>query len=222
MTPDDFGRLGELIRRGGVWKGKRLLSREYVRRAVAPSKTNGCYGWLIWVNAAAPCIGPTVANRPVEDDRDFPDLPADMYNFSGLFGQRVTVFPTQDLVIVRTGQDPGLVPAGRRELGARPLRACSARSPTRGSSRPARRRASNKETRHGQGLRLPDRALRARPVLEGREQDPLPPAGPARARAAIFGSRREAARARLVRVEARLPDAVACRRPVRDAAGRRG
>ena len=57
------------------------------------------------------------ADRGVEDGRDFPELPADFYNFSGLFGQRVTVFPTQDIVIVRIGQDPGLVPAGGRRAG---------------------------------------------------------------------------------------------------------
>jgi hypothetical protein len=46
---------------------------------------------------------------------DSPDLPADMYQFSGLFGQRVTNFPALGIVFVRTGQDPGLVPAGNAE-----------------------------------------------------------------------------------------------------------
>ena len=36
-------------------------------------------------------------------------MPADMYRFSGLFGQIVAVFPTQDVVVVRTGQDPDLI-----------------------------------------------------------------------------------------------------------------
>ena len=25
----------------------------------------GCYGWLIWLNAGKPCIGPTVTERPL-------------------------------------------------------------------------------------------------------------------------------------------------------------
>ncbi len=33
MRPDDFGRLGELMRRGGVWRGRRLLSRRYVNES---------------------------------------------------------------------------------------------------------------------------------------------------------------------------------------------
>ena len=51
MSADDFGRLGELMRRGGVWRGQRLLSRRFVREAVEPVPENGCYGWLIWLNA---------------------------------------------------------------------------------------------------------------------------------------------------------------------------
>jgi CubicO group peptidase (beta-lactamase class C family) len=185
MTPDDYGRLGDLLRRGGVWNGRRLLSREYVRRAVEPSKTNGCYGWLIWVNAAAPCIGPTVVNRPVENSRDFPDLPADFYNFSGLFGQRVTVFPTQDIVIVRTGQDPGLVPAGQasweHELYVRVLGAITDQKIDPPADAP-RVNEEREDVDYGFGSALsePDQ------YSKGTVQDPLPPAGPARARATLF------------------------------------
>jgi CubicO group peptidase (beta-lactamase class C family) len=80
MRPDDYGRLGELLRRDGLWRGRRLLSRRFVSEAITPSKTNGCYGWLIWVNAGTPCIGPTVTERPVSATRDFPELPADMWS----------------------------------------------------------------------------------------------------------------------------------------------
>jgi CubicO group peptidase (beta-lactamase class C family) len=205
MTPDDYGRLGDLMRRGGVWKGRRLLSREYVRRAVEPSKTNGCYGWLIWVNAAAPCIGPTVANRPVENSRDFPDLPADFYNFSGLFGQRVTVFPTQDIVIVRTGQDPGLVPAGQAswedQLYKRVLAAMTdgAYEPPPDAPR-VNEEQEDSDYGFGQALSEPDQ------YSKGVNQDPLPPAGPARARAAIFGAGTKNATPRgVVRVKLACP-----------------
>ena len=204
MTPDDYGRLGDLFRRGGVWNGKRLLSREYVRRAVEPSKTNGCYGWLIWVNAAAPCIGPTVVNRPVEDSRDFPDLPADFYNFSGLFGQRVTVFPTQDLVIVRTGQDPGLVPAGEanweHELYVRVLGAITDQKIEAPGDAPyVNEEREDVDYGFGSALNEPDQ------YSKGAVQDPLPPAGPARARAAIFATGTKRARHGVVRVQLACP-----------------
>jgi CubicO group peptidase (beta-lactamase class C family) len=183
MRPDDFGRLGELLRRGGVWRGRRLLSARYVREATGATPTNGCYGWLIWVNAAAPCIGPTIGERPAEQSRDFPDLPADMYKFAGLFGQLVTVFPSQELVIVRTGQDPSLAFAGggdwehglyRRVLDS--IVDGSVPSP------PEPPRVNDERTNPDYGfqtsLREPDQ------YSKGVVQDPLPPAGPGRARAA--------------------------------------
>ena len=205
MTPDDYGRLGDLFRRGGVWNGRRLLSREYVSRAVEPSKTNGCYGWLIWLNAAAPCIGPTVVNRPVEDSRDFPDLPADLYNFSGLFGQRVTVFPTQDLIIVRTGQDPGLIPAGEasweHELYSRVLGAITdEKVEAPGDAPRVNEEREDVDYGFGSALNEPDQ------YSKGAVQDPLPPAGPARARAAILrGGTKRAGRRGIVRVKLACP-----------------
>ena len=206
MTPDDYGRLGDLFRRGGVWKGKRLLSREYIRRSVEPSKTNGCYGWLIWLNAAAPCIGPTVEDRGIEDGRDFPELPADFYNFSGLFGQRVTVFPTQDIVIVRMGQDPGLVPAGQasweNELYKRVLGSMTDQTYKPPGDAP-RVNDENEENDvdygFGQALFEPDQ------YSKGEDQDPLPPAGPARARAAAFGTGARHVKHGVVRVALACP-----------------
>lgn len=185
MRPDDYGRLGELMRRGGVWGGRRLLSRRYMREAVAPSRGNGCYGWLIWINAGAPCVGPRVSERPVSQSREFPDLPADMYHFSGLFGQLVTVFPSQGIVVQRSGQDPGVVPTSddanwehglyTRVLGAvtdQRIDKPGAPLPGGGDNR------GNPDEGFQNSLREPDR------YKEGGVQSPLPPSGPARARAA--------------------------------------
>jgi len=195
MRADDYGRLGELLRRGGVWGGRRLLSRRFVSEAIAPSPTNGCYGYLVWVNAGAPCIGPRIQERPVSDLRDFPDLPADMYRFSGLFGQLVTMFPTQGIVVVRTGQDPGLVFAGgadwehglyRRVLDAVTDQRIVPPGPARpngGSSR------DNSDAGFQNSLREPDQ------YSQGSNPPPLPPAGPARARAVQL----ELARSRVTR-----------------------
>lgn len=107
MKPDDFARLGELMRRGGVWKGRRLLQRRFLREALTPTATNECYGWLFWLNGGGTCVSPRTADRPVESGRMFPSAPPDVYQFSGLFDQRITVFPSQDLVFVRTGAPAG-------------------------------------------------------------------------------------------------------------------
>lgn len=183
MRPDDFGRLGELMRRDGVWRGERLLSREYMRRAVEPTETNGCYGWLIWLNAGAPCIGPRVTERPVSDGREFPDLPADLYHFSGLFGQIVTVFPSQGIVVARMGQDPGLINfaggAGwEHELYRKVLGAVTDQQIEEpGDASAFNPDRSNADAGFQDSLAEPDEYSKAI------AQDDLPPAGPERARA---------------------------------------
>jgi CubicO group peptidase (beta-lactamase class C family) len=187
MRPDDFGRLGELFRRGGVWKGKRLLSKEYVRDAVTPSRTSGCYGWLIWLNAGKPCVGVRISEREVTDTREWPDLPGDLYHFSGLFGQLVTVFPTQDIVVVRTGQDPGLVnfasdgSGWEHDLYAKVLASVTDQKVAPGGDDATQVPGvdrSNPDTGFQNAIAQPDR------YQQGLNPDPLPPAGPRRARAA--------------------------------------
>lgn len=206
MRPDDFGRLGELMRRDGVWRGRRLLSEEFMRRAITPSETNGCYGWLIWLNSGAPCVGPRVTERPVTSGRDFPDLPADLYRFSGLFGQLVTVFPSQDIVLVRTGQDRGLVFSGgtswenelyRQVLGAVVDQEITPPPPASDSFEDGR---PDNDEGFQNAISQPSQ------YSQGAVQDPLPPRGPARARAAIVElAAPRAGRRGLVRVRLDCP-----------------
>jgi hypothetical protein len=185
MRPNDWGRLGEVMRRKGMWKGRRLLAKRYVQEATAPSKTNGCYGFLHWVNGGAPCVGPTITSRPVEEGRDFPDLPADMYQYSGLFGQRVTNFPSLGLLFVRTGQDPGLVPAGsaewEHETYVRLLSAVTDQTVEKPGPPPTGPAQQEADYGFQTAIRNPDDYGKGSVIF----QDPLPPPGPERARAAI-------------------------------------
>jgi hypothetical protein len=204
MTPDDYGRLGELMRRDGVWNGKRLLSHEYVARATAPSETNGCYGWLIWTNGGQPCVNVRITDRAVDDTREYPDLPGDMYNFSGLFGQLVTVFPTQGIVVVRTGQDRGLVFAGgtswEHDLYAKVLASVTDQKIVPPGPAPkGNPDRSNADYGFQQAWQHPDE------YGQGVHPDPLPAAGPMRARASRAALARPTASRRGV-----VPVTVAC------------
>ena len=55
IRPEDLAKLGQLVLDGGLWQGKRLLSRVYLRaaltaHAVPPESTGGFhYGYQIWV-----------------------------------------------------------------------------------------------------------------------------------------------------------------------------
>jgi CubicO group peptidase (beta-lactamase class C family) len=185
MNADDFGRLGELMRRGGVWRGERLLSRRFVREAVTPVAESGCYGWLIWLNASKPCVGPRIVDRPVSDERDFPTLPADAFQYSGLFGQWVTVFPSQGVVVVRTGVDTGTFTgdtAWQEEMYSRILNAITddeLRFP-----KPARDADNVSDQDVDRGFF--QAAANPGEYIGGGAPPPLPPAGPARARATLI------------------------------------
>lgn len=185
MTVEDFGRLGELLRRDGVWRGERLLSRSYVRQATSPSTTNGCYGWLIWVNSAKPCIGPRITARDVVDEYGYPGTPRDGFVFSGLFGQLVAVFPSQGIVIVRTGQDDNASAAGQTnwqiELFRRVLGAIVDEPVNFPDDGPG-------ETIEGSDSGFQNAIFDPGQYSQGAIPEPLPPAGPPRARAALIES----------------------------------
>jgi hypothetical protein len=182
MVPDDFARLGELMRRDGVWRGRRLLSERYVRESLTPLRASGCYGWLIWLNAGRPCVGVRITSRSVTDARRFPGLPEDAFFYSGLFGQLVTVFPSQRVIIERSGVDAGSFAGGadwegelyRRVLGAITDQPVPVSGEAPATSTPD---ASDPDEGFQTSLTEPDQFLA--PIL----QTKLPPAGPWRARA---------------------------------------
>jgi hypothetical protein len=144
----------------------------------------------------------------VTDAREFPELPADMYHYAGLFGQIVAVFPTQGVIVVRTGHegDAGGFTGGddyQNELFKRVLGAITdQRIVPPGDARDAAK-VSRKDVDRGFHTAVfePDQ------YGGGFLTPPLPPAGPQRARALIL----EQASRRVLRGW-RVPVRVACPR----------
>ena len=91
----DLGRLGLLYLNEGVWRGERLISKDWIDfiRTPAPITTNprAQYGGQWWL---------------VPNDRT--DIPKDAYATAGSRGQFVIVVPSHQIVIVRRGLDYGL------------------------------------------------------------------------------------------------------------------
>ena len=88
-TPRDWARFGLLYLNEGVWEGERILPEGWVDYSKTSSAAaNGVYGSSFWLN---------------ESGFFGEDLPRDMYACTGHDGQRVHIFPSQDLVIVRMG-----------------------------------------------------------------------------------------------------------------------
>jgi len=99
LSADDLARLAEVVRRAGVWRGRRLLGAAALDEALAPGRRNPCHGWLTWLNAAGGCNGDGL--------HLFPGLPPDLWTWRGRYDQRVVVIPTLGLMIVRFGASGG-------------------------------------------------------------------------------------------------------------------
>lgn len=109
----DLARFGLLYQQGGVWKGERLVSEDWIKfiRTPAPATKHrgNFYGAQWWL---------------VPDDRN--DVPKDAYATAGNRGQYVIVVPSHDLVIVRRGLDYGKQGFDRWDLTREVLKALSA------------------------------------------------------------------------------------------------
>jgi CubicO group peptidase (beta-lactamase class C family) len=102
----DWARVGELIRRKGQWKGRRLLPAAWIAAITAPSAGNPGYGMGIWRGS------PYVKDRRYSKEVSLsvpqaePFLADDVIYFDGYGGQRLYVVPSAGLVIARAG-NPG-------------------------------------------------------------------------------------------------------------------
>ncbi len=94
-TTRDWAKFGLLYLHKGNWNGEQILDESWVKYAATPCfGSKGDYGAHFWLNTG---------NR-------YPDVPKDMFSCNGFQGQRVFIFPSQDLVIVRMGlkEDKGI------------------------------------------------------------------------------------------------------------------
>ena len=96
LRPRDIAKLGELYLGGGSYRGRRVVSAEFVAEATRPQTPGGPpedvpYGYLWWT-----------ATEP------FPHFFA-----AGYAGQSLTVVPELELVVVTTGEEARLRPGWR-------------------------------------------------------------------------------------------------------------
>jgi CubicO group peptidase (beta-lactamase class C family) len=87
-TTRDWGKFGLLYLHKGNWNGEQLFDEGWAKYVSTPTNgSKGDYGAHFWLNAGG----------------HYPDVPRDMYSCNGFQGQKVAIFPSQDLVIVRLG-----------------------------------------------------------------------------------------------------------------------
>ena len=86
MTLRDYGRIGQFMLDGGVARGKRILPAWWIGQATTPQITNGApapgYGYFWWMR------------------------PEGSYEAVGIFGQSITTFRDERLIIVTNSAWP--------------------------------------------------------------------------------------------------------------------
>jgi CubicO group peptidase (beta-lactamase class C family) len=90
-TARDYARFGLLYQNDGVFNNERILPEGWVEYTTsAASASNGEYGSLFWLNRG----------------KKLQSAPEDMYMCVGHDGQRIFIFPTEELVVVVLGYSP--------------------------------------------------------------------------------------------------------------------
>ncbi len=88
----DWARVGQLMLNGGELNGHRIVTEDWVKRALAPNHTenNKGYGYQFWLN---------YGNEEIR----WPDVPENTYALQGSRDQLAMMFPDENMIIVRLG-----------------------------------------------------------------------------------------------------------------------
>ena len=89
LTIDDFGNFGQMLLDGGIFEGKRIVSKEYLDMATikqVPKELDVKYGFQFWIS---------------EDEKS--------YRADGKYGQYIIVLPDKDMVVAVQSLNDGKV-----------------------------------------------------------------------------------------------------------------
>ena len=103
----DLARFGLMILAKGKWNGETVVpDSQYFRDMLQPSqKLNPSYGYLWWLNGQSHAIR---AGRGRRQGSLLPAAPRDLVAGLGALGRKVYVVPSQELVVTRLGDAPGV------------------------------------------------------------------------------------------------------------------
>lgn len=106
-TARSMARYGLLIQNNGTWQNDVIMTdAAYFNEMINPSQNlNNSYGYLWWLNGQSSFMMPTF--EQVFPGYLLPDAPADMKCALGKNGQYLLISPSEDLVVVRMGNDAG-------------------------------------------------------------------------------------------------------------------
>ena len=108
LPAESYARMAILVAQDGKWAGKQLLPRGYVTAMKTPTAQNPHYGLGLWIGGRyIERRGFANPNRPLPKVlHSEPYLSDDVVMFDGNSNQIVYIVPSQQLVVLRTGDGP--------------------------------------------------------------------------------------------------------------------
>ncbi|QHL89425.1 serine hydrolase [Nibribacter ruber] len=105
-TARGMARFGLLMLNKGVWETTAVMrDQAYFNAMISPSQDlNRSYGYLWWLNGQSSFMLPTL--QTTFSGSLVPDAPSDMYAALGKNGQFLNIVPSQNLILVRMGENP--------------------------------------------------------------------------------------------------------------------
>jgi len=100
----DWLKVGLLIKDKGMYNGQQIVSPDYINNMIAPSGPNPNYGWQVWLGTKfepSRFYSESKTGYAAKASEAF--TVDDIVYLDGFGGQRVYISPSNNLVIVRTG-----------------------------------------------------------------------------------------------------------------------
>lgn len=104
ISTEDMARFGLLFLNDGNWKEERILSKEWIKEAITPSKPNVNYGYMWWLNK--------------KGNRHWEGLSENIYYAAGFGGNFIVIDKEKDLVVVTRWLEPNKIGEFMRLLNA--------------------------------------------------------------------------------------------------------
>jgi CubicO group peptidase (beta-lactamase class C family) len=104
ISTEDMARFGLLFLNDGKWKENQLLSKEWIEKAITPSKPNINYGYMWWLNK--------------KGKRHWEGLSENIYYAAGFGGNFIVIDKDNDLVVVTRWLEPNKIGEFMRKVNA--------------------------------------------------------------------------------------------------------
>ncbi len=110
LTASEWIKFGQLILNDGSWNGVSLVRADLMRELAQPSELNPGHGLFLWLNQPGG-YDPQDNMAPPNSPGGFiyPDGDPDMIGAMGAGKNRMYIFPSRDLVVVRQGDSKGRI-----------------------------------------------------------------------------------------------------------------